>query len=260
MSEKELAKGFLENLKNLSKDKKLSQASKTIENSIVSGNRVAMQQALDQYVNHLSDIVLGHATQVIQTPAFAALDAEGKATMIRKYLSMGAKVGYAESSTATLKVYQELLKSVGLVTSPAPGKMDPERLKGAVAGSIKHAIADDGRLETSMRDSFNQIIRSGTRDTIAATSAKIEAKTGQSILVKRMTGSDPCKYCADHSGTWFKADTHENFSRYHDSCKCHIEMKVGQLSRAERALEDEYSSDDFRQGSEIIDDFEDLVL
>lgn len=237
MSEKLLAKGFLDNLKNLNKNPKLKTSSKNIEKSIISGNRVAMQIALDQHVGHLSDIVLDLATEVTKSSAFAALDDSGKATMIRKYLSMGAKVGYAESSTATLKVYKELLKSVGLVTSPVPGKMNADRLSGAVAGSIKHAIDDDGRLETSMRDSFNQIIRSGTRDTIAATSAKIESKTGSAILVQRVTGANPCKYCDDHSGVWFSADTHESFSRYHDHCKCRIEMKIGKLSKAEKSLE-----------------------
>lgn len=262
MSEKALAKDFLENLKNLNKNPKLKTSSKSIEKSILSGNRVEMQIALDQYVDHLSDIVLDQATGIVKSSAFAALDDDGKANLIRKYLSMGAKVGYAESSTATLKVYKELLKSVGLVTSPVPGKMDADRLKGAVAGSIKHAIDDDGRLETSMRDSFNQIIRSGARDTIAATSAKIEASTGQSILVQRVTGADPCKYCDDHSGVWFSADTHESFSRYHDHCKCRLEMKIGKLSKAEKALENMGDSyDQFKQDvASVDDDFDDFEI
>lgn len=255
-----LAKEFLEDLKNVKQHEKVLEAAARLEKAIASNNRTLMQVELKTYVEVLSDIVLEATDKVITADAFTALGDKGKGVMIRDYLSLGPKLGYAEASTATTNVFRELLKSEGLTLSPVAGKMDPERLKGAVAGSIKHAIENDGKLETTMRDSFSQIIRAGNRDTVDETSRKVEKRTGDYILVQRITGADPCKYCEDNAGVWFHADSHESFSRYHDHCKCRLDMKIGKLTEAEKALEPIVDSyDDVRgAGSSSIDDFDDF--
>jgi hypothetical protein len=258
-----LAEEFLKDLQNLKQHEKVLEAAQNLEKALVSNNRLLMQLQLKAYVETLSDIILESSTKVITAETFTSLGDKGKAVMVRDYLSLGPKLGYAEAATATTKVYRELLKSSGITASPVAGKMDPERLKGAVAGSIKHAIENDGKLESTLKDSFSQLIRAGNRDTVDETSRKVKSRTGDSILVQRVTGADPCKYCEDHSGVWFHADSQDTFSRYHDNCKCRIDMKIGKLTSAEKALDpNEYSYDEIRAAGdselEDIDDFEDF--
>lgn len=254
-----IAKDFLEELKNFKQNEKVLEAAGNLEKALVSGNRVLMQLQLKVYTETLVDILSESTNKVIATEAFTALGDKQKATLIRDHLSMAPKLGYAESSTATMKVFRNLLKDSGITTSPVAGQMDPERLKGAVAGSIKHALENDGKLETTMRDSFSQLIRAGNRDTVDETSRKVRDRTGDSILVQRVTGADPCAYCKDHSGVWFHADSQDSFARYHDHCKCRIDMKIGQLSPAEKNLSG-IGYDEFKKESAAIDDFEEFDL
>lgn len=148
-----------------------------------------------------------------------------------------------------MKVYQELLKNVGVTSAPVSGILNADRLKGAVAGSIKHAIADDGRLQTSMRDSFRQLIRSGNLDTVEATSKKVELRTGKIMWVRRVvTSSKACDFCHLLAGTWFKASDGKAAPRqFHDSCTCKLEMKIDspEVEDFEFDLDDDFEDFEF---------------
>jgi hypothetical protein len=260
LTARRLAKEFLEDLQKVKKDKRFLEAAENLEKALLTDNRILMQLQLKAYVETLSDIILESSTRIVSTETFTSLADKEKATLIREYLSLGPKLGYTEAADATQKVYRELLKSSGVTASPVTGTLDSERLKGAVAGSIKHAIENDGKLERSITNSFAQIIRAGNRDTVDETSRKVKSRTGDSILVQRVTGADPCGYCVEHSGVWFEADSQETFSRYHDNCKCRLDLKIGKLSAAEKVLKPvDNTYDDFKKsGTSDIDDFDDF--
>lgn len=253
VSARDLARELLDSFQGLSRDVRVVESLKKLDKAASFGNERELQRLLNVHVNLLSDIVLESSVRTVVDPRFAVLSDVSKAKVIREYVSLGVEQGFSEAAKAAYDVNVLILKSGGVTVLPEYGVIDQERLKGAVSGSITHAIDNDlERLSTTMTDSFSQIIRSGSRSTTEATTKKVQEKTGAVMLIQRVTGSSrPCEYCIKHSGEWFRAssDAATQAYRFHDSCRCRIEMKVEVEEKDEFYLDDE---DDF--------DFDDIDL